>query len=266
MGASSEAGRMAASAHLRNARGGHAQFVGQFLVGRFAAQFLLQLHRQPAHLGNFVHEMNRQADGLGLVGQRAFDGLLDPPRAVGGKLAAFFRVKALDGLHQADVAFADQIQQRQADAFVIARNFHDEAQIGLDHLLARLFVALLDFGGEFNFLLRREQFHLADFAQVKLDGRVAVVAAGFAVDERRGVAFGGLVIPVRRGWRGWRRDGGLRRGNSWFSPAREFFARLSNFGRFAFFVLRRHAEANVKRGKSATARKLTSGCPARRVM
>ena len=125
--------------------------------------------------------MHRQADGLGLVGQRAFDGLLDPPRTVGGKLAALGRIKPLDGLHQADVAFADQIQQRQADAFVIAGDFHDEAQVRLDHVFARLLVALLDAGGQFDFLLRREQFHLADLAEIKFDGRVAVVAAAVTI-------------------------------------------------------------------------------------
>jgi hypothetical protein len=170
---------MAAMRIWAHAGGGHAQFLGQFLVGRFAAEFLLQFHRRAAHLGNFVHQMHRQADGLGLVGQRAFDGLLDPPRAVGGKFAALGRVKPLDGLHQADVALADQIQQRQADALVIARDFDDQAQVGLDHLFARLFVALLDAGGQFDFLLGREQFDLADFAQVKLDGRVAVVTFAF---------------------------------------------------------------------------------------
>ena len=39
-------------------------------------------------------------------------------------------------------------------------------------------------GREFDFLLRGEQFHLADFAQVKLDGRVAVVTATLALRGR----------------------------------------------------------------------------------
>ena len=120
--------------------------------------------------------MDRQPDGLGLVGQGALDGLLDPPGAVGGELAALGRVEALDGLHQADVAFADQVQQRQADAFVVAGDLHHQAQVGLDHLLAGLLVALLDAGGQLDFLLRRQQFDLADLAQVKLDGRVAVIS------------------------------------------------------------------------------------------
>ena len=128
--------------------------------------------------------MNRQADGLGLVGQGALDGLLDPPRAVSGKLAALGRIESFDRLHQADVALVDQIQQRQAEILVIVGDFDHQAQVGLDHLFARFFVALFDAGGQFDFLLRGQQFDLADFAQIKLDGRIAVV---------------GQSIPIRNG-------------------------------------------------------------------
>src|ERR1039458_6783421 len=191
--------------HLPDAGGGHVEFVGQLLVGRFAAKLLLQTHPNAAHLGNFVHQMHRQADGLGLIGERAFDGLLDPPRTVGRKLAALFRIKALDGLHQADVASADQIQQRQSDAIVIARDFYDQAEVGLDHQLARFFVALFNARGQLDFLLRREQFHLPDFAQVKFDGRVAVVSRTIPPDELRGVTFTGRFRRDER-WNG-RRNG-----------------------------------------------------------
>ena len=51
--------------------------------------------------------MDGQADGFGLVGQGALDGLLDPPGTVGRELAAFGRVKALDSLHQPNISFAD---------------------------------------------------------------------------------------------------------------------------------------------------------------
>ena len=88
--------------------------------------------------------MNRQANGLGLIGQGASDGLLDPPGAVGGKLGAFGRVKPLHSLHQTDVPLVDQVEQGQAIIFVAARDFDDQAQIGLDHLFARFGVALLD--------------------------------------------------------------------------------------------------------------------------
>jgi hypothetical protein len=38
-------------------------------------------------------------------------------------------VEALDGLHQADIAFLDQVAVRQAVAQVLARHRHDQAQV-----------------------------------------------------------------------------------------------------------------------------------------
>ena len=100
---------------------------------------------------HFVHDVNRQTDGLGLIGERALDGLLDPPGTVGGELGALGGVETFDGLHQADVALVDQVEQRQAVILVIAGDFDDQAQVGLDHLFAGFFVALFDAGGEFDF-------------------------------------------------------------------------------------------------------------------
>ena len=136
--------------------------------------------------------MHGQANGLGLIGQGAFDGLLDPPGAIRGELAAFGGVKPLHRLHQPDIAFADQIQQRQADPLVVPGDLHDQPQIGLDHLLAGLFVALFDPGGQFDFLFRCEEFDLADFPQIQLDGRVTVVARSFSPAR-----FGGPVFRIR---------------------------------------------------------------------
>ena len=119
--------------------------------------------------------MHWQADGLGLIGQRALDGLLDPPGSIRGKLAAFAGIESLDGFHQPNVAFADQIQQRQADAFIVPRNFYDQPKVGFDHLLSRLFVAVLDSRSEFDFLLRRQQLYLSDFAKIELEGRASII-------------------------------------------------------------------------------------------
>ena len=49
---------------------------------------------------------------------------------------ADLRVEALDGLHQADVAFLHEVAHRQAVAAIAARDVHDEAQVR-QHQLAR---------------------------------------------------------------------------------------------------------------------------------
>src|SRR5437667_671975 len=124
--------------------------------------------------------MDRQANGLGLVGQGAFDGLLDPPGAIRRELATFGGIETFNGFHQPYVAFADQIQQRQADPFIIAGDFYDEPQVGLDHLFARSFIAFLDASRQFDLLLRRQEFDLTDLTQVEFDGSVAVITRAFA--------------------------------------------------------------------------------------
>ena len=120
--------------------------------------------------------MDGQADGLRLVGQRALHGLLDPPGGVGGELATLGRVEALDGLDEAEVALADEVHERQAHLVVVVGDLNDQAQVGLDHVVAGGLVALLDAGGQLDLLLHRQQRCLADFVEVELEIGALVAA------------------------------------------------------------------------------------------
>src|SRR2546429_4143071 len=53
------------------------------------------------------------ADRAGLVGDRPRDGLPDPPRGVGRELVAAPILELVHGLHQADVAFLDQVRSEE---------------------------------------------------------------------------------------------------------------------------------------------------------
>ena len=77
---------------------------------------------------------------------RAGDRLTDPPRGVGGEFVAAAILELIDGLHQADIAFLDEIEELQAAVGVFLGDGDHEAQIRLHHLLlgdARLALALL---------------------------------------------------------------------------------------------------------------------------
>ena len=162
--------------------------------------------------------MNGEANRFGLIGESALDRLLNPPGTVGRKFPTLGRVKTFDRLHQADIAFADQVEQRQSKIFIIVRNFDDDAQIGFDHLLARFFVAFFNAGCEFDFLLRREEFDLADFAEVKFDRRFAVVRGAVFVADGQNRFF------LARDGNGFRRgDGGGRRGSAVLDSSRGRF-------------------------------------------
>jgi len=93
------------------------------------------------------------------------------------------------GLHQAHVALVDEVEQRHAVILVFARDFDDEAQVGLDHPFAGFLVALLDARGQLILLLDGEQRGLADFAQIEVEGGVAVIRQPLVLgDIRFGVA------------------------------------------------------------------------------
>ena len=77
--------------------------------------------------------MHRDADGPRLIGDAAGDGLPDPPGGVGGKFVAAAIFEFFHGLHQAHVAFLDQVEERQAAVGVFFGDGDDETQVGLDH-------------------------------------------------------------------------------------------------------------------------------------
>ena len=79
-----------------------------------------------------------------MIGKRALDALFDPPRAVRRKFATILRIEPLDRFHKANVAFINEIGQRQAKPLVIKRDLHDQAQVRVDHTLPRLVIALPD--------------------------------------------------------------------------------------------------------------------------
>ena len=82
--------------------------------------------------------MHRQTNGPAVIGNRAPDRLPNPPRGICGELEAAPELKPVDRLHQTDVAFLDQIEERESASEVALRNRHDETQVPLDELALRL--------------------------------------------------------------------------------------------------------------------------------
>jgi hypothetical protein len=75
--------------------------------------------------------MNGKPDRLGLVRQGPLDGPLDPPGCVSAQLASLPGVEALDRLHEADIALRNQVQQRQPEIGVVARDLDDQPRFAL---------------------------------------------------------------------------------------------------------------------------------------
>ena len=68
------------------------------------------------------NQMYRQADQPPLVDQRPFDTLPNPPRSIGRKPKAALRIKFIQCMHQPEIAFFNQIQQRQSTVHIAPSN------------------------------------------------------------------------------------------------------------------------------------------------
>src|SRR5690242_8508442 len=145
--------------------------------------------------------MHRDADRARLVGDRAGDRLTDPPRRIGREFVAAAVFEFIDRLHQADIAFLDQIEELQPAVGVFLGDRDDEPEIGLDHLLlgtAGLALAALDRlydAAEFG----DRQFRLA--SNLRNRGAVARDIVEMLLDELWPAAarqFAGPFHPVAR--------------------------------------------------------------------
>ena len=134
---------------------------------RLAAELLHELALDVHGLVELLDHVHRDADRARLVGDRARHGLPDPPGRVGGELVALAVVELLDCADEAERAFLDEVEEREAAAEVALGDRDDEAQVGLDHGLLGAHVAALDALGELHLLLGRQQRDAADGAQVQ---------------------------------------------------------------------------------------------------
>src|SRR5262245_49776989 len=121
--------------HLPHLVHRHFHLDGDLLRRGLAAQLLDELARGPDELVDRLAHVHGDADGAGLVRDGAGDGLADPPRGVGGELVSAAVLELVHGLHEADIALLDQVEELQSAVGVLLGDRDDEAQVRLDHLL-----------------------------------------------------------------------------------------------------------------------------------
>ncbi len=91
---------------------------------------LEQFPLEATELVDHFHQVHRDPDGAGLVGERPGDGLADPPDGVGGEFVAFGVIELFYRADQAEVAFLDEVQKGQAAAGVALGQRDDQPQVG----------------------------------------------------------------------------------------------------------------------------------------
>ena len=103
---------------------------------RLAAEVLQQLALHADQLVDRLHHVHGDADGPGLVGDGAGDGLADPPRGVRRELVALGVVELLHRADQAEVPLLDQVEEQHPAPHVALGDGDHQAQVRLDQLAA----------------------------------------------------------------------------------------------------------------------------------
>ncbi len=130
-------------------------------------KFLREQVQGLAIAGDRVAHVDREPDRAALVGNRAGDRLANPPGCVRAEPEPLAPVVFLDGAHETDVAFLDQVEQGQAAVDVPLGNGDDKTQIGADELLHGLKITALDALGEIDLLVMGQQRRFGDLTQVE---------------------------------------------------------------------------------------------------
>ena len=95
---------------------------------------------------------------------------LDPVHGIAHEPHALRGIEAAHGLHEADVAFLDQVALRQAIAQVLARDGHHQAQMRHDEATCCVEVVVVpQLAGVFGFLLGGEHGHAVDCRDVGVE-------------------------------------------------------------------------------------------------
>src|SRR5215831_12155143 len=113
----------------------HMELLGQLLRRRLAAYLVEHLLPRTRDLVDDLNHVNGYTDRARLILERAADRLSNPPSGVGRELEDTSIFELVDGLHQADVAFLDQVEELQATVAVFLCDRDDEAQVRLHHFL-----------------------------------------------------------------------------------------------------------------------------------
>src|SRR5438034_1778644 len=154
------------------------------LLGEVEEELALRLRGADLHQAPVVHDV---ADDVGA----------DPPHRVGREADAAVGVEVLDRLEETDVALLDEVEQVVEGALVLARDHHDQAEVGRDETPRRLPVlVLVPAHGELVLLLAREDGDAADLGEVALERVGGDEGATRARLDRTG-----LVRPGLRGLR-----------------------------------------------------------------
>lgn len=174
---------------------GEAGLFGEFFEGGFDAGALGDVFLDIAQAGHGFDHVDGDADGSGVVGDGAGDGLSDPPCGIGAELVAAFVFVFIDRAHEAGVAFLDDIEEGQAAVAVFLGDGDDEAEVAAGEVAFGLLVFpedgadVLDAFGKFVRFFEDEGAKAVEFLAHDLDVFIADAFGVLAMDGDGGAEF-----------------------------------------------------------------------------
>ena len=139
--------------------------------------------------------MHRDADGTRLIGDRAGNGLPDPPGCICREFVSLCIVELVDGADEAGIALLNKIQNVQAAAGIFLGDGYDQTQVSLRQTVFGGLIALGDALGQLDLLVGSQQLDLADLLEIHAHRIIQIVFRGKLqrVNELLVVAVGDLV-------------------------------------------------------------------------
>src|SRR6516162_3904075 len=168
----------------------HMELLGKLLRRRLAAYLVEHLPARTHDLVDSLNHVNGYTDGARLIRERAADRLSNPPSGIGRELVATSIFELVDCLHQADVAFLNQVEELQATVPVFLCDRDDEAQVRLYHLLLCLERLALAFLHPVHNLAELADLN-AGLARQRMDLRAQLLDAVLVAGDKVLPAFGG---------------------------------------------------------------------------
>ena len=123
--------------HLANLVFRHLHALAQLFRRGLTAHLLQHLAGNPVELVDRLDHVHRNPDGPGLIGDRARDGLTNPPGRVGRELVSAAVFELVHGLHETDVSFLDEVEELQTTVCVLLGDRDNETEVRLNHVLLR---------------------------------------------------------------------------------------------------------------------------------
>src|SRR5262249_9035128 len=143
--------------------------VGDLGVRGLAPELLQERVRSLADTMQRARAIERNANDARLLRERLQDRLTNPPHRVRDELDALRLVELMRRANETEVAFVDQIRERDALVLILLRDGYHEAKVGSNELVERFLIIRADTLREPDLFVATDQWVGTDVAQILVE-------------------------------------------------------------------------------------------------